>query len=80
MKKNFASVKTPNAASSNVISKLWRLLSAPQLHGVTENYGTEEGQGTELAVFKSREAQLNRVIFQILKDEAPQAMWDILRR
>jgi DNA-binding PadR family transcriptional regulator len=33
-----------------------------------------------LSVFKGREAKLNRAIFQVLKEEAPQAMWDILRK
>jgi hypothetical protein len=40
----------------------------------------KKSQGTELAVFKGREAKLNRAIFQILKDKTPQAMWDILRQ
>lgn len=33
-----------------------------------------------LSVFKGREAKLNRAIFQVLQQEAPQAMWDILRK
>ena len=33
-----------------------------------------------LSVFKGREAKLNRAIFQVLKEEAPQAMWDIFRK
>ncbi|HDQ06577.1 MAG TPA: hypothetical protein ENN36_07645 [Candidatus Bathyarchaeota archaeon] len=38
-----------------------------------------KGKTCRLSVFKGREAKLNRAIFQVLKDEAPQAMWDILR-
>jgi hypothetical protein len=33
-----------------------------------------------LSVFKGREAKLNRAIFQVLRGESPQAMWDILRK
>ena len=36
-------------------------------------------KGTELSVFKGREARLNRAIFQILSAEEPQAIWDIFK-
>ena len=32
-----------------------------------------------ISVFKGREAKLNRAIFQVLTEESPQAMWNILK-
>ena len=36
-------------------------------------------KGTELSVFKGREAKLNRAIFQVLSAQEPQAVWDIFK-
>ena len=36
-------------------------------------------KGTELSVFKGKEAKLNRAIFQVLTAEEPQAIWDIFK-
>ena len=37
----------------------------------------KKSQGTKLAVFKGREAKLNRAIFQILAAKGPQTIYDI---
>ena len=37
-----------------------------------------ECETVRLSVFKGREAKLNRAIFEILIEESPLAMWDIL--
>lgn len=36
-------------------------------------------KGSELSVFKGREATLNQAIFHILSKEEPQAVWDIFK-
>ena len=40
---------------------------------------TRNSETVRLSVFRGREAKLNRAIFQVLTEESPQAMWDILR-
>lgn len=37
----------------------------------------KQGKGTELSVFKGREAKLNRTIFQTLTAKGPQTIYDI---
>jgi hypothetical protein len=37
-------------------------------------------KGTELAVFKGREAKLNRAILKLLVGENPQSIWDIKKQ
>ncbi len=39
----------------------------------------KKSRGTELSVFKGREARLNRAIFLILSAEEPRAVWDIFK-
>ena len=38
-----------------------------------------KAKGTELSVFKGREARLNRAIFHVLSVAEPQAKWDIFK-
>ncbi len=40
----------------------------------------KKGKSIDLAVFKGREAKLNRAIFKILSDEASLTIWDITKR
>ncbi len=40
---------------------------------------SKKSKGTELSVFKGREARLNRAIFQVLSAEAHQAIWGIFK-
>lgn len=40
---------------------------------------THKCETVKLSVFKGREAKLNRAIFQVLSEESPLAIWDILR-
>ncbi len=39
----------------------------------------KKSKGTELSVFKGREARLNRAIFQVLTAQEPHAIWDIFK-
>ncbi len=40
----------------------------------------KRSKGTELSVFKGREARLNRAIFQILITEGPHTIWDLRKK
>ena len=37
-------------------------------------------KGSELSVFKGRQARLNHAIFKALEDQSPMAIWDIFRQ
>jgi hypothetical protein len=50
------------------------------LKGDWKNLARKKSKGTELSVFKGREARLNRAILQIVTAKSPLTIWDIKKQ
>jgi len=72
-------VQDPKNPSGSVINRFGASPLSQLLQGRAEKMAPKKCKGTELSVFKGREARLNRAIFQVLSAEAPQAIWDIFK-
>ena len=72
-------VKTVGTVSINVISYLVAYFLLNSLEGELKTLTRKKSKGTELSVFKGREAKLNRAILQTLFRQSPQIIYDITK-